>query len=295
MGGEYSLTKPCGKCPFGRGTEPGCTGGADELVYVGQISGNFWLPCHLQEGYVKGQGDETLENTDPGQAEMMQCAGAAIFRANLGLTDKLSSRLHRLPPDENASFTSFEEFVSHHRRIPIHDSKLILEQNPPAMLMQKEIDKAGLDKLMITAVFVSKDKIRAGTIWQYIYWKILQARSQRNHGRDRELHKMWVEHDESELTDALRRDLLNDRWSVYTVKQLRDELKMDLKVGPIDSWIEYKGDLLSRSDYSSDWDRALNLSRLKKSQSEQTLIEMFEADAYADGWQICSVKESRKG
>ena len=67
--------KPCRECPFTRTNElgPTCGGAFRSEQVLGQAHGPFWLPCHKDATY---QGKESNPET------VMQCAGAAIFRAN---------------------------------------------------------------------------------------------------------------------------------------------------------------------------------------------------------------------
>ena len=100
-------TKSCAACPFSRTSIPGSLGGSPITTYLGQAQGPFFLPCHMPWDY-KGN-DAELDG------ETMHCAGAAIFRANVGVAEKLPWKLLKLPAksDDNV-FRSYLEFVMHH-------------------------------------------------------------------------------------------------------------------------------------------------------------------------------------
>lgn len=128
------LKKPCKDCPYSRTVIPGALGGSDPEVYIGQGQGSFWLPCH-----------KTCDFSDPNwktdYQSTQQCAGAAMYRANIGRDKTLSPQLLRLPPSELA-FGSPEELYAHHKGISIEGAKLHLRANPPDRLMAIEYYKA---------------------------------------------------------------------------------------------------------------------------------------------------------
>jgi hypothetical protein len=81
-------------------------GGSPIQVYLGQIVGPFVLPCHSQKGY---QGNDTPISAG-------QCAGAAVFRANIGVDDMMPDALLHLEAGSDPNvFGSLEEFMTHHR------------------------------------------------------------------------------------------------------------------------------------------------------------------------------------
>lgn len=100
---------PCGSCPFSRAVKPGTLGGSHPTVFVGQSIGPFILNCHRAEGYADKQTDVL---------NVAQCAGAAIYRANLGVADRLPDEIHALPADHESVFSSHAEFVGHHCQMP---------------------------------------------------------------------------------------------------------------------------------------------------------------------------------
>lgn len=133
----------CSSCPFRRDIKPGALGGSAPEVYIGQAFGPFRLPCHSGKGYYK--------NPDAKRAlSMPQCAGAAIFRANCGLTEKLSavkagdgSGIHSLPADPHACFVSAAEFLAHHSRVPLHVAESMLRVVPVEILTRFQMMREG--------------------------------------------------------------------------------------------------------------------------------------------------------
>ena len=126
--------KPCKECPFARnnnltGSKPG---GADPTTYIGQSEGPFWLPCHMEKEYVGKQ-------TDP--LKVNQCAGAAIYRANVGVASKMPSQLLHLPENKEDVFASHAELLSHYVKIPLEISQVILTENSIKMLLEHELNQ----------------------------------------------------------------------------------------------------------------------------------------------------------
>lgn len=136
---------PCAECPFSRKIAPGRLGGSHPLVYVGQINGNFFLPCHV-----------THDSTDPKDRLDQQnpsCAGAAIFRSNVGVADQIVDKLLHLPADTEKVFASFEEFLAFHAKITSEAAKEILTQLPPDKLTAAQMDLAIRKSRQGTATF----------------------------------------------------------------------------------------------------------------------------------------------
>lgn len=103
--------KPCKGCPFSRLTPPGELGGSPPDVYMGQVVGPFWLPCHSPADY---QGKQSRPDQAP------QCAGAAIFRHKIKASPHLPEFLLRLDDTGDGAdevFTSVQEFYQHHNQI----------------------------------------------------------------------------------------------------------------------------------------------------------------------------------
>jgi hypothetical protein len=129
--------KACKECPFNRKNvleKHKALGGSDPGVYIGQIHGPFWLPCHLDREYKD-------KNSDP--AKVHQCAGAAVFRANIGVDALMPEQMLRLPlgSDPNV-FTSVEEFISHYMECSMEAAAELNRIIPPWMLRDIEMQKA---------------------------------------------------------------------------------------------------------------------------------------------------------
>ena len=126
--------KPCKECPFRRdntleGEKPG---GSSPEVYIGQALGPFWLPCHMDPEYKDKQSDPGCVN---------QCAGAAIFRANVKdqVKYQLPDELMFLGQDKAMVFATFDEFYAHYKKISRQEAKKILTQDKLEELLTKEI------------------------------------------------------------------------------------------------------------------------------------------------------------
>lgn len=126
-------TTPCRDCPFRRDVKPGTLGGSTSTVYVGQSIGPFVLNCHRAEGY-----EEML--TTGKCLDVEQCAGAAIYRANLGVDDRLPSRLLRLPADSELVFDSHVEFVAHHEQVTTEMAIAYLAVYPPRIWLSEQLN-----------------------------------------------------------------------------------------------------------------------------------------------------------
>lgn len=101
----YKLKSPCNTCPFNKKVKPGELGGSHPMVYIEQIHGPYWLPCHSHTNYKDPNWKRDFSKP--------QCAGAAIFRANLQIDNKMPEFLHHLPAS-NQVFKNEEEFLLHH-------------------------------------------------------------------------------------------------------------------------------------------------------------------------------------
>lgn len=133
------IKSPCAGCPFARKIEPGklAMPGAKPQppeVFVGQLAGPFWIPCHAcYEGGVPVKEQSPLR--------VAQCAGAAIMRANEGLSDEMPPSTHRLPEDKEKVFATFAEFMAHHLRQPVPLVEKFLQFYPPAYWRNLELRK----------------------------------------------------------------------------------------------------------------------------------------------------------
>lgn len=121
---------PCAECPFSRKTESGHLGlvadsSAPTLpeVYIGQIGGLFFLPCHASTEYCNPAWRRDMNRP--------QCAGAAIFRSNVGVSEHLPRFLLYLHPDADKVFKTFAEFLAFHKKIPLAEAEAQLAKYPP--------------------------------------------------------------------------------------------------------------------------------------------------------------------
>jgi hypothetical protein len=137
--------KPCDECPFKRNNKldntDGKPGGADPTVYIGQAMGPFWLPCHKAPGY---QG----KASDPSQ--VIQCAGAAVFRSNINRAHLLPDKLLKLPIDKMRVFASAEEMLAHYRGVSLDQARVELYITTPLELMQAELAKQDVQVYNLT-------------------------------------------------------------------------------------------------------------------------------------------------
>lgn len=134
-------TSPCAACPFSRNVKPyaddkQALGQTSPFTYVGQANGPFVLPCHATHDY--SELAERLKAAQPGSG--CECAGAAIFRANIGLA--YPDPLLHLPHDREKVFGTFVEFVAHHYKISLDAAQLIVQDMPPDFLTRLEMMKA---------------------------------------------------------------------------------------------------------------------------------------------------------
>lgn len=88
-----NLKKPCTDCPWARTALPGWTGSLTPEEWVAAAHGEARIECHVFEG--------------------SQCAGAAIYRANVVKTCR-DPTVPRLPADRVAVFALPKEFIEHH-------------------------------------------------------------------------------------------------------------------------------------------------------------------------------------
>jgi hypothetical protein len=126
--------KPCRGCPFNRAVQPGELGGSPIVTYLGQSAGPFLLHCHAAKGYSP---DASRANPN-----LQQCAGAAIYRANTGVAPFLPKSLLRLPEDKDSVFSSPEEFVAHHGRVPVAIAERFLSEHPVSEHVARQCERS---------------------------------------------------------------------------------------------------------------------------------------------------------
>ena len=134
-----SCKTPCNECAFRRDSKGGIKtlGGSPPEVYVGQIHGPFRIPCHKH--YPKTQ-DEAEWRASDKVFEIPQCAGAAVFRANVGRSAEVPEYMH-MPADREAVFSSYAEFYSHHKGISLFEAEKQLQVNTPTILLNEQLGK----------------------------------------------------------------------------------------------------------------------------------------------------------
>lgn len=130
---------PCAGCPFRKSIAPGKLGGSGPTTYVGQTVGPFWLPCHMSQNY-KGKQSQF--------AEVSQCAGAAIYRANIGVAERMPSALLSLPQDPDLVFASQEEFLAHHGKCTLDEARQFLKEYPENYWLKTELYKQQVRKVL---------------------------------------------------------------------------------------------------------------------------------------------------
>jgi hypothetical protein len=132
--------KPCKGCPFRRDITPGALGGGVVETYIGQAFGPFVLPCHSASDY----DPRTTTAADP------QCAGAAIFRANVGVAGLMPKGIHSLPADPVAVFADAAEFIAHHTGADPYTVEAVLEHYTPQQMLAAELRRQGVRNLTPT-------------------------------------------------------------------------------------------------------------------------------------------------
>ena len=105
---------PCNECPWRRSHPAGWLGpmSADEWIVL--ALSDEPIACHqtIPEGF--NVIDDSLER-EYATVEMTQCAGAAIFRANISKLPR-DRAIGRLPKDPERVFAHPGEFKNHHQR-----------------------------------------------------------------------------------------------------------------------------------------------------------------------------------
>lgn len=130
-----NVMSPCPDCPFSRTVKPGALGGSPPETFIGQAYGPFILPCH-----------KTCNFSDPlwkdKTIDTPQCAGAAIFRANIGLNGQFPAVIHQLAPNKDKVFANAAEFYAHHKQISQFEACKQLLVTPPAMLLHRQMNRS---------------------------------------------------------------------------------------------------------------------------------------------------------
>lgn len=101
--------EPCSDCPFSVYSLNGWLGGKTPEDFIHLALSDDLYPCHALLGPKR---------------EKLQCAGLAVFRANMCKISRDKTAL-RLPPDRVRVFLTPQEFIAH------HEAKWIDEENEP--------------------------------------------------------------------------------------------------------------------------------------------------------------------
>ncbi len=101
--------------------------------------GPFFLPCHMDPDYEKNRRS----------TELLQCAGAAQYRANVGVASFLPAALLHLPTGD-AAFATPAELLVHHTGAPLEVVEALLRKKPPDELLRIELRKNGVQLLAIS-------------------------------------------------------------------------------------------------------------------------------------------------
>jgi hypothetical protein len=126
-------TTACEECAFKRSIKPGYLGGSPPETYIGQINAPFWIPCHMA-GHYKWKASRCNET--------QECAGAAIFRANLGIS--MPPPLSSLPPDRETVFATLAEFYAHHTGLDLAEAESKITPAFVEQCVEKELSDANV-------------------------------------------------------------------------------------------------------------------------------------------------------
>jgi hypothetical protein len=104
-----ATTKPCIECPWRRAAVPGYLGPYEAAEWTEIAHGESAIACHMTiPAGVDGEWSDG----------MLQCRGAAIFRANVCKLPR-DPRVVTGPMDTHAVFAANIEFLAHHARVRV--------------------------------------------------------------------------------------------------------------------------------------------------------------------------------
>lgn len=103
------IKKPCSDCPWARDALNGWLGGNATHEWIIFAHGESRIECHVHPD--------------------VQCAGAAIYRANVCKSPRDRSQLV-LPPNTKLVFANAGEFIAHHAKTPEAKLKAKLAGKP---------------------------------------------------------------------------------------------------------------------------------------------------------------------
>ena len=127
----------CGQCPFARSTpkEYLDTMGQNGERFIGQSIGPFMLPCHMRKEFAEFGPRFLLGDSLP------PCAGAAKYRANLGISHLLPPQLGTMAADFEEVFGSHAELLAHHEGTSLDIAEERLTEKPPLSMLMDEMGK----------------------------------------------------------------------------------------------------------------------------------------------------------
>lgn len=126
-----NVKKPCKDCPFMAWTKPGALGGSPPETFIGQAFGPFLLPCHKHVDFEDPLWKHKVMDTP-------QCAGAAMFRKAMGISERLPDVIHSLEP-EGPLLENPVQFYAHHKQISHFEAVEQVMARPPAMLLGEQL------------------------------------------------------------------------------------------------------------------------------------------------------------
>jgi hypothetical protein len=127
------MIEPCVNCPWSPKVKPGALGGSEPQVFLGQAFGPFILPCHKACDFNDPEWKGKMDTTP-------QCAGAAMFRANVGMSPMLPAEIHKLPRSSKA-FSRPEDFLGHHLSVPVEKAKELLKVYPLVKMVRDQMER----------------------------------------------------------------------------------------------------------------------------------------------------------
>jgi hypothetical protein len=99
-------------------------------TYIGQALGPFNVPCHRACDFRDPEWKSKTTDKMATPNEVIQCAGMAVYRSNIGVAGLMPDALPCLPASEDV-FANAAEFMAHHEQIPLREARRRLEVTPP--------------------------------------------------------------------------------------------------------------------------------------------------------------------
>lgn len=97
-----AVAKPCVECPWRRDSVPGYLGPYSAEIWTRMAHSELPIACHM-----------TIRKESWESPGVRQCAGAAIFRANVCKSPR-NPEVAVMPSDTDTVFAWNDEFVEHH-------------------------------------------------------------------------------------------------------------------------------------------------------------------------------------